>query len=74
MNHQVFNAAGQCIYCGKSGIELSNEHIVAYALGGDFVLPKASCLDCARVTGAIEQAVLRKLLGTMRSSLLTSRP
>jgi hypothetical protein len=48
----------QCIYCGS--IEsLSDEHVLPYGLGGDIVLKKASCLKCAKITGQLEQRLLR---------------
>jgi hypothetical protein len=46
----------RCIYCGKSGltIKLTDEHILAYALGGDAILPEASCIECAKITNEVE--------------------
>ncbi len=35
---------GRCIYCGgRKG--LLDEHIIPYGLGGNLVLPEASCKD-----------------------------
>ncbi len=49
---------GKCIYCG-SVENLSDEHIVPYGLNGIWVLPEASCRNCADITSAIELKVLR---------------
>jgi hypothetical protein len=47
-----------CIYCGAQD-GLTDEHIVPFALGGNLVLPKASCENCAKITSAFERRVLR---------------
>lgn len=49
---------GVCIYCNSSE-SLSDEHVLPYAMGGQIVLRKASCPKCARVTGQLEQRLLR---------------
>ncbi|MDE2213217.1 MAG: hypothetical protein KGJ34_01645 [Patescibacteria group bacterium] len=59
---------GKCIYCDSIS-DLTDEHIFAYGLGGDDVLPKASCKSCAKVTGSIEQHVLRGLWWLARAVL-----
>jgi hypothetical protein len=50
-NHK---SVGVCIYCGASECELTDEHIIPFGLGGADILPKASCKDCARITGKFE--------------------
>lgn len=61
---------GSCIYCGDSTSKLTDEHIVPYALNGNWILPKASCEKCAYVTGQlIEQRVLRGELRHLRAAL-----
>jgi HNH endonuclease len=42
-----FTSKGACIYCGTTGVKLTDEHIVPYSLGGSHVLRDASCLQCA---------------------------
>lgn len=49
-----YRPVGRCIYCPRTD-NLSDEHILAYSLGGDAVLPKASCPTCANVTKKIEE-------------------
>jgi tellurite resistance protein len=57
--------AGRCIYCGDT-TKLTDEHILPYGLGGPAEIPLASCRRCARITGAIEQDVLRGALWPIR--------
>jgi 5-methylcytosine-specific restriction endonuclease McrA len=40
---QRFKRIGVCIYCRDAASDLSDEHIVPYALNGNWILPKASC-------------------------------
>jgi hypothetical protein len=49
---------GACIYCGGRE-KLSEEHVIPFALGGNFVLPYATCGRCAKITSAFERKVLR---------------
>ena len=65
MTHNPIN---KCIYCDAT-YELTDEHIVAYGLGGEDVLPKASCKACAKITGAFEEEVLRGLWKFVRAVL-----
>lgn len=54
----VLGNAGKCIYCRKSDIVLSEEHIIPYGLNGNQVLLNASCEDCSKITSAFEGDVL----------------
>jgi hypothetical protein len=77
-----YPAAWLCIYCSDGRVreatkqKLSREHIIPFGLGGIATLPRASCKACARITGAIEQACLRMMLGPtrIRLNLPTRRP
>lgn len=60
-----YQPADRCIYCDGPG-PYSDEHIIAYGLGGNIVLPRASCPQCAKMTGKVERIVLRKMFGAMR--------
>jgi len=55
-NVKPYPAVGQCIYCGKREpeVSLTREHILAYSLGGDAVLPEASCPTCQEIIRPIE--------------------
>lgn len=59
---------GVCIYCGRDGVKLTDEHIVPFSLGGQHVICKASCLECADITKKFEQDVARGLWGDAKSS------
>lgn len=63
----TFDPVGRCIYCNSTTAPLSREHIVPFGLGGDLILPQASCAACAKVTGAIEGYCLGKTLGKFRA-------
>jgi hypothetical protein len=60
---------GKCIYCGTDQGKLTDEHVVPFALGGRFVLRKASCEACQKVTSRFEFDVLRGPLLTSRLTL-----
>lgn len=53
-----YAAVGECIYCSAQD-GLSDEHIIPFGLGGNLVLPEATCRSCADVTSLIERKVLR---------------
>ncbi len=62
---KTYNPAGICIYCGSKE-DLSDEHIVPYALGGRWILPEASCAGCSSITSKFERICLRTILGPLR--------
>ncbi|RUL68413.1 HNH endonuclease [Dyella choica] len=57
---------GLCIYCGRSGLRLTDEHILPYFIGGQHVIEEASCDDCAKITTKFELDVGRELWGDAR--------
>lgn len=57
---------GFCIYCGRSGVRLTDEHILPYFIGGAHVLKDPSCDDCAKITSRFELDVSRGLWGDAR--------
>lgn len=59
---------GICIYCGHATKKLTDEHALAFALGGRHVLADASCEGCAKVTSGFERDVARELWGDARIS------
>jgi len=73
---RVYPPVGCCIYCGTAAGELTKEHIVPLGLGGNLILPKASCRVCAAITGDVERFCLRPMLGPfrIRLTLPTRRP
>ena len=58
-------SAGLCIYCGRTE-ELTDEHVVPFGLGGNLVLPDASCSECNKITSAFERRVLRGFMEDAR--------
>jgi hypothetical protein len=62
---------GVCIYCGKTDVKLTDEHITPYAFGnviGD-ILHDASCTSCAAITSSFELTMLRENFLPIRSVL-----
>lgn len=64
---------GQCIYCGNKESRLTDEHVIPVGLlpHGEpgWVLRKASCQHCSKITSAFERAVLRGLWEPVRTGL-----
>jgi hypothetical protein len=59
---------GACIYCGASGVRLTDEHVIPLSLGGFHILDGASCDDCADITTKFERDVARDMWGDARNS------
>jgi hypothetical protein len=56
-----------CIYCGeRDNAKLTKEHVAPEGLKGDVILYKASCIECARLTGYSEMRTLRGPLAVVR--------
>lgn len=68
----LFPSHGRCIYCGDDQSELSDEHIVPYALDGHYVIEKASCGKCATHTCRAENTCLNIWMKPARTSLKMS--
>src|SRR5438094_687329 len=56
----------KCIYCGSKD-NLSDEHVIPFFLYGQWILPLASCDNCATITSRCETSVARGHFGQMRS-------
>ena len=67
--------ANICIYCGSTK-NLTDEHVVPFALGGNLVIPKASCKSCAKITSLLEGKILRGFMFDARiaGNFPTSHP
>jgi len=61
--HTRIPTRGYCIYCGATGVRLTDEHVVPLALGGVHILEDASCDTCADITKKFEQDVARSNYG-----------
>lgn len=67
-NNCNYSNANLCIYCGSTE-NLTDEHIIPYGLGGRWVLPKASCSECSKITSKFENNCLKKMYGPTRNLL-----
>jgi hypothetical protein len=56
---KVYQSVGSCIYCGSTQ-QLSKEHALPLGLGGNYILPNASCEKCRKITEAFEHTCLRR--------------
>lgn len=56
---------GSCIYCGATH-ELTDEHVIPYALGGNIILTDSSCHTCATITSDFERKVFRGFMQNAR--------
>ena len=69
---------GECIYCGaRAGdVDLTDEHIVPYSLGGNAFIRDGSCKACAAETTKCERELAKVVLGDFRNSIgeQTRRP
>lgn len=66
-NATRLSPVGFCIYCGSTS-NLSDEHVVPFGLGGNAILPKASCRRCSDITSAFEGKVLRGFMLEARTA------
>lgn len=71
IDRRVYPSFGECIYCGaKAGdVQLTDEHVVPFALGGNAVIKEGSCKQCAVETSKIERELCKALLGEFRNSI-----
>lgn len=60
-----FNA---CLYCGRTNLPLSREHIIPYALGGQLTIPRASCPEHAAITSQFEREVAQRAYGYQQAA------
>jgi HNH endonuclease len=69
IDRKEYPSFGVCIYCGASGddVELTDEHIVPYSLGGNAVILNGSCKRCASETTKIENELGRRVYWDFRT-------
>lgn len=65
----TYDPVGRCIYCDSTKPPLTKEHIIPFGLGGDRILPKASCEECREITRKIEANCLRNIVGNTRIAM-----
>lgn len=67
-----FTAQRRCIYCHASRYsedqhrKLGDEHVIAEAIGGVFILPEAACNSCETTINRFETALFRGGLASVR--------
>ena len=57
---------GCCIYCRRTCIKLTREHVIPLSFGCNMVIEEASCDDCAKETHAIEGHCAGRMLKALR--------
>jgi len=74
-NMKIYKPVWCCIYCSNGVIKeaakrtLGKEHIIPFGLGGNLILPRASCKKCGRITGMVEEKCQHMILGQTRIRL-----
>lgn len=59
---------GKCIYCGASGVKLTDEHVIPYAIGKNATILEGACCEvCQKIIQPYEQEVLKKQLNVFRA-------
>jgi hypothetical protein len=71
IERKEYPSFGECIYCGVSAddVELTDEHIVPFSLGGNAVILDGSCKACAAETTKIENELGRKVFWDLRTHM-----
>lgn len=52
---------GECIYCRAKDVDLTDEHILPYFIGGTHIIKDASCKRCAKITSKFERDIAKGL-------------
>jgi len=66
--HTKVSTRGKCIYCGRSDVPHTDEHILPFFIGGMHVLCEASCDECAKITSKFERDVAKGMWEDARTS------
>lgn len=59
---------GVCIYCNAKDVDLTDEHILPYFIGGVHIINDASCKECAKITTRFERDVAKGLWDDARNA------
>jgi hypothetical protein len=65
----VLATVEKCMYCMRTQEPLKREHVVPLGLNGEWLLRRASCADCERITARLELAVIRDAFRDWRPAL-----
>ena len=63
---------GRCIYCGDDKSDLTDEHIIAFALDGEHAIEAASCPACSECTCRAEGICLGNMFKAARTRMKMS--
>ena len=55
---KTYEPFGRCVYCGDDACKLTREHIIPFSLGGEVILPEASCEQCQKEVKKYEAQIL----------------
>lgn len=64
----IIQSKEECIYCGTRDVELTDEHVLPFFIGGKHVLEKASCRSCSKITTKFERHVAKGLWDDARNA------
>lgn len=64
----TIDTKGACIYCNANDVELTDEHVLPYFIGGAHILSKASCRACAKITTKFERHIAKGLWDDARNA------
>ena len=57
-HRMTIGPVNRCIYCGATGVELTDEHIVPKGIGGRLELLQSSCVPCQRKIQPMEDELM----------------
>jgi hypothetical protein len=57
-HRMTIGPVNRCIYCGATGVELTDEHIVPKGIGGRLELLQSSCVPCQRKIQPVEDELM----------------
>lgn len=71
IERKEYPSFGLCIYCGASGhdVELTDEHVIPFSLGGNAIILDGSCKVCASETTKLENELGRKVFWDFRTHI-----
>src|SRR5438105_7034410 len=62
-------AIPKCIYCDSTQEPLTDEHVMPFALGGQYIIEKGTCEVCRQKTKTFERICATEMFGAYRLSI-----
>jgi hypothetical protein len=62
------NTKGQCIFCGAKDVNLTDEHILPYFIGGSHIINDSGCKLFTKITSRFERDVAKGLWDDARNA------